>query len=164
MTHGHFTHTHSYIPYHTTHTTYTHTHTHTQNQLGVESSLEMNALNYFAGDTNTLRTLVDGAVQNTPAPFPTGVNVTYICTVKSNGHTWTVPAVNNFREAILTTIPFISEPPFILRLLTQDSDVITSSLSFIMYPQINQSMVFCANSQRPDDEVQEATIIVIGKF
>ena len=107
---------------------------------------------------------MDGAVQNTPAPFPTGVNVTYICTVKASGHTWRVPAVSNFERVVGGTTASIVQPPFTLRVLSEDNDVITSSLSFITYPQINQSMVFCANFQRPNDEVQEATIIVIGEF
>ena len=116
----------------------------------------------FAGGVGQLQTLIDG-VSSQNESFPVGVNVTYVCNVETNVHTWSIPALSIERNIVSGTAPAIA-PPFMIRPISLIGSRLTSSISFRTYVGLNGTAITCGDSANPNAERQEAIIIVEGEF
>ena len=108
-----------------------------------------------------LETLIDGVSSPNVESFPVGVNVTYICNVDATSHRWNIPALSITRSILFGDLPAV-DPPFMIRVMSLNGNTISSSLSFKTYIGLNGTTVSCADPL--NTEIQEATVIVVGKF
>ena len=92
-----------------------------------------------------------------------GDTVTFTCTVDAIGHTWNISSAGT-----LTTTradPTTSSPPFTAQIVDDNNDMINSTLTFVSFAGINESVISCtdANAAVGEGETQEAMAFVYGE-
>ena len=121
----------------------------------------------FIGSTGELEVLIEGQGNETTANI--GDNITFICTLRSAVHYWSVPTFNvnsdvmNF-NSLPSTIQAMGMS-FTTRLLSVEGQLITTSLSVLATANFNGTLVRCDDTQTMNGQSQISTgVIVIGKW
>ena len=106
--------------------------------------------------------LIDGDVTDSPASC-VGENVTFVCTVASLGHAWTVDSYF-FGEAVLANFgdEEFENGIFTFRRVNV-SDILTSSVSVISYSGLNGILIVCVDGGGGAEE-QRIVAQVYGEF
>lgn len=129
----------------------------------VYSSYPSHLFFLYQGVSSQLQALVQGeSNRDTPC---VGENITYICTVPALSHAWSVPQYGVSATISVQTSSFDNKnPQFTMRLVTHSSNAITSSLSVIVFTDLNGTRITCTDSITLKGESQEITVEILGKM
>ena len=98
-----------------------------------------------------------------------GDNITFVCTIRSSAHFWTVPSLNSPKLIRLEgdTPPVTSDVSgvTVIASVVSSTDSLTTSLYVIAVAAFNGSTVRCDDSATMDGQSQVATgVIIIGEY
>ncbi len=96
--------------------------------------------------------------------FCVGDNVTFTCTVSSLVHLWTGPSLS-VSISPGTVVPFMGGPDgrFILTRVGNQTSVIITSLSLVVYSGFDATKLTCADGLLVVEETQTSTATVLGE-
>lgn len=117
-------------------------------------------LSKYIGDVAQLQMSIGGRIRQSSC---VGELVTFLCSVAANSHGWTIPTVN-LAVTINRFIRQLSIPPFNITLVSDDGNVITTSLSVISHAGLNGTNISCSDSNNLIGETQFIVASVLGEF
>ena len=107
--------------------------------------------------------LIDGDVAESPISC-VGENITFVCTVASLGHAWTVGSFVTRQAVLANDDEDITEVEmFTFRRVSVSGGTITSSLSVLSFSDLNNVMVECVDGGGGAEE-QNIVAQVYGEF